>query len=101
MESVPATSRDALLYGCSRVVAAQRIERDGHESRSVQVDLPRRPLWAVRFGHPHGPECWYRPYSIFRGSDLVGRASAFKRMVEGGMAVSEAVALSGLVAADE
>ena len=35
------------------------------------------------------------------GSDLVGRASAFKRMVEGGMAVSEAVALAGLVAADE
>ena len=35
------------------------------------------------------------------GSDIVGRASAFKRLVEGGMAIEKAVALAGLVAADE
>ena len=35
------------------------------------------------------------------GSDLVGRASAFKRLTEAGMPVEKAAALSGLVAADE
>ena len=40
-------------------------------------------------------------FEALYGSDVVGRASAFKRLVEGGMAVSEAVALTGLVAADD
>ena len=40
-------------------------------------------------------------FEALYGSDIVGRASAFKRLVEGGMAVSEAVALAGLVASDE
>ena len=35
------------------------------------------------------------------GSDIVGRASAAKRMVEAGMPAEKAFALSGLVAADE
>ena len=40
-------------------------------------------------------------FEALYGSDIVGRASAFKRMVEGGMAVEKAASLSGLVAADE
>ena len=40
-------------------------------------------------------------FEALYGSDIVGRASAFKRLVEGGMAIEKAVALSGLVAADE
>ena len=73
-------------------------------------DIPsiRRARGEV-WGHSNGPG-WMRTYcraslqfdfAGLYGSDLVGRASAFKRMVEGGMAVSEAVALAGLVAADE
>ena len=40
-------------------------------------------------------------FEALYGSDTLGRASAFKRMVEGGMAVEKAASLSGLVAADE
>ena len=40
-------------------------------------------------------------FEALYGSDIVGRASAFKRLVEGGMAVEKAASLSGLVAADE
>ena len=40
-------------------------------------------------------------FEALYGSDIVGRASAFKRLVEGGMAIEKAVALAGLVAADE
>ena len=39
-------------------------------------------------------------FEALYGSDLVGRASAFKRLTEAGMAVEKAAALSGLVAAD-
>ena len=40
-------------------------------------------------------------FEALYGSDIVGRASAFKRLVEGGMAIEKAVALAGLVASDE
>ena len=40
-------------------------------------------------------------FEALYGSDVVGRASAFKRLVEGGMAIEKAVALAGLVASDE
>ena len=40
-------------------------------------------------------------FEALYGSDIVGRASAFKRLVEAGLAVEKAVALAGLVAADE
>ena len=40
-------------------------------------------------------------FEALYGSDIVGHASAFKRLVEGGMAIEKAVALAGLVAADE
>ena len=40
-------------------------------------------------------------FEALYGSDIVGRASAFKRLVEGGMAIDKAVALAGLVASDE
>ena len=40
-------------------------------------------------------------FEALYGSDIVGRASAAKRMVEAGMPASEAFALSGLVSSDE
>ena len=40
-------------------------------------------------------------FEALYGSDVVGRASAAKRMVEAGMPAEKAFALSGLVAADE
>ena len=40
-------------------------------------------------------------FEALYGSDIVGRASAAKRMVEAGMPAEKAFALSGLVAADE
>ena len=40
-------------------------------------------------------------FEALYGSDVVGRASAFKRLVEAGMAIEKAVALAGLVASDE
>ena len=39
-------------------------------------------------------------HTALYGSDLVGRSSSFKRLIEGGMAVEKAASLSGLVAAD-
>ena len=40
-------------------------------------------------------------FEALYGSDIVGRASAFQRLVGGGVPVEKAVALAGLVAADE
>ncbi len=40
-------------------------------------------------------------HTALYGSDIWGRASTFKRMVEGGMAVEKAVAVAGLVSSDD
>ena len=40
-------------------------------------------------------------FEALYGSDIVGRASAFKRLTEAGISVEKAASISGLVAADE
>ena len=40
-------------------------------------------------------------FSALYASDITGRAAAFKRLVESGMPIAEAAAITGLVAADE
>ena len=69
----------AFLHSAVRPVARMMADE-------IEMKLGRRPVF---------------DFSALYASDLAGRAQAFQRFAAGGMAVAEALALTGLLVADE